>query len=61
MAEQDDSKGSSAMASALAARQDGNGMDQGHSLGSVRLHNAATKDRILVPQPSNDPRDPLNW
>lgn len=30
-------------------------------LGSVRLQDAQTKQTILVPQPSNDPRDPLNW
>lgn len=31
------------------------------TLGSVRLQNAQTKEIILVPQPSNDPNDPLNW
>lgn len=32
-----------------------------HTLGTVRLHNAQTKEIILVPQPSNDPNDPLQW
>lgn len=31
------------------------------TLGSVRLQNAQTKEIILVPQPSSDPNDPLNW
>ena len=32
-----------------------------HTLGTVRLHHAETKEVILVPAPSNDPNDPLNW
>lgn len=31
------------------------------TLGSVRLQNVHTKEIILVPEPSNDPNDPLNW
>lgn len=31
------------------------------TLGSVRLHNIVTNERVLVPQPSSDPNDPLNW
>lgn len=31
------------------------------TLGSVRLHSKHTKQRILIPQPSSDPADPLNW
>lgn len=31
-----------------------------NTLGSVRLHNVHTKELILVPQPSTDPKDPLN-
>lgn len=32
-----------------------------NTLGTVRLHHAETKEVILVPAPSNDPNDPLNW
>lgn len=32
-----------------------------HTLGSVQLRNVQTKEIILVPQPSNDPNDPLRW
>lgn len=32
-----------------------------NTLGSVRLHNVHTKEIVLVPQPSDDPNDPLNW
>lgn len=39
--------------------KDGN--DHTNTLGSVRLQDAITKARILVPAPSNDPNDPLNW
>lgn len=31
------------------------------TLGSVQLQHEETKEIILVPQPSNDPNDPLNW
>ncbi|KAJ5380056.1 uncharacterized protein N7496_002484 [Penicillium cataractarum] len=31
------------------------------TLGSVRLRHPTTNDLILVPTPSNDPNDPLNW
>lgn len=30
-------------------------------LGTVRLRNDQTGEVILVPTPSNDPNDPLNW
>jgi hypothetical protein len=32
-----------------------------NTLGSVRLRHAGTNELVLVPQPSNDPNDPLNW
>jgi len=31
------------------------------TLGHLRLRHAETNEIILVPQPSNDPGDPLNW
>lgn len=31
------------------------------TFGSLRLRNAATNEIILIPTPSNDPNDPLNW
>ena len=33
----------------------------GESLGSLRLRHEATHEIILVPTPSQDPADPLNW
>lgn len=32
-----------------------------NTLGSVRLHHVDTKEIILIPTPSEDPRDPLTW
>ncbi|KAI9708381.1 MAG: hypothetical protein M1820_004085 [Bogoriella megaspora] len=34
---------------------------QGTSLGHLRLRNIETNEIILIPTPSNDPNDPLNW
>lgn len=31
------------------------------TLGSVRHRDAETNEIILIPTPSNDPNDPLNW
>lgn len=31
------------------------------TLGNVRLRHHETNEIILVPTPSNDPNDPLNW
>jgi hypothetical protein len=31
------------------------------TLGSVRLHHVDTHEVILIPTPSDDPNDPLNW
>ena len=32
-----------------------------NTLGSVRLRHVETNELILVPEPSDDPNDPLNW
>lgn len=32
-----------------------------NTLGNVRLRHHETNDLILVPTPSHDPNDPLNW
>lgn len=31
------------------------------TLGNVRLRHAVTNEIILIPTPSSDPNDPLNW
>lgn len=31
------------------------------SLGAIQLRHRETNEVILVPTPSNDPNDPLNW
>lgn len=31
------------------------------TLGHLRLRHAETNEIILIPQPSSDPKDPLNW
>lgn len=31
------------------------------TLGSLRLRHHETNELILIPTPSNDPNDPLNW
>ncbi len=31
------------------------------TLGNVRLRDHHTNEIVLVPKPSNDPNDPLNW
>jgi len=31
------------------------------TLGNVRLRHQETNEIILIPTPSNDPNDPLNW
>jgi hypothetical protein len=30
-------------------------------LGGLRLRNEETNEVILIPSPTNDPNDPLNW
>lgn len=31
------------------------------SLGSLRLRHEVTNEILLIPAPTNDPNDPLNW
>ena len=35
--------------------------DSGNKLGTLRLFHEHTHDVILIPAPSNDREDPLNW
>lgn len=37
------------------------GVRKVETLGSVRHRDELTNEIILVPTPSNDPNDPLNW
>ncbi|KAK5132327.1 hypothetical protein LTR08_009162 [Meristemomyces frigidus] len=39
----------------------GSNLEHVNTLGSVRLRHAVTNELVLVPQPSDDPNDPLNW
>lgn len=32
-----------------------------HSLGDLRLRDRETNELLLIPTPSGDPNDPLNW
>lgn len=34
---------------------------QGRSLGRLQLRDIETNEIVLVPRPSSDPNDPLNW
>lgn len=36
-------------------------IQQGTTLGHLRLRHVETNEIILIPTPSNDPNDPLNW
>jgi len=45
----------------IASIEKENVLDHTNTLGSVRLHHVDTNEIILVPQPSSDPNDPLNW
>lgn len=38
-----------------------NDMPQVETLGTVRLRHETTNELLLVPKPSDDPDDPLNW
>ncbi|KAI1633838.1 MFS transporter [Biscogniauxia mediterranea] len=40
---------------------DAKGQRAGETLGKIQLRDHETNDIILVPEPSNDPNDPLNW
>lgn len=42
-------------------RKQGDETQQVNTLGSVRLHHHETNEVMLVPTPSADPNDPLNW
>lgn len=35
--------------------------DRDHNLGHLRLRHQETNEIILIPAPSDDPNDPLNW
>lgn len=35
--------------------------DRDHNLGHLRLRHQETNEIILIPTPSGDPNDPLNW
>ena len=35
--------------------------EQKSTLGDLRLRNVETNEIILIPTPTNDPNDPLNW
>lgn len=39
----------------------GDDVQPDHSHGQLRLRHELTNEIILIPQPSNDPNDPLNW
>jgi len=41
--------------------RDAEEVQHGTNLGHVRLRHVETNDIILIPTPSNDPKDPLNW
>lgn len=44
-----------------ATLDDGLPVKRLHTLGSVRHRDAHTNEIILIPAPSDDPNDPLNW
>ncbi|RMD45116.1 hypothetical protein DV735_g69, partial [Chaetothyriales sp. CBS 134920] len=43
------------------SERDPDEIQQGTSLGHLRLRHVETNDIILIPTPSRDPNDPLNW
>jgi hypothetical protein len=43
------------------AERDPEEIAQMNTLGTVRLRHIETNDIILIPTPSSDPNDPLNW
>lgn len=51
------------IAAALDANHEGEELEKTRvrTLGNVRLRHHDTNEIILVPAPSSDPRDPLNW
>ena len=46
---------------AVTAERDEEELRKVQTLGSVTLHRQGTKEVILIPTPSDDPNDPLNW
>ena len=49
------------MAPHLTVMRDAEEIAQTTTLGHLRLRNVETNEIILIPTPSNDPNDPLNW
>lgn len=45
----------------VTAQRDIDEIQKTNTLGSLRLQNQVTKEIILIPTPSDDPNDPLNW
>ena len=42
-------------------RDEHHDLDHTNTLGSLQLRNVETNEIILIPTPSSDPNDPLNW
>jgi len=49
------------MAPHLVTERDPDEIAQTTTLGHLRLRNVETNEIILIPTPSSDPNDPLNW
>jgi hypothetical protein len=51
------------IAASLDVDHEAEGVERGRkrTLGNVRLRDHATNEIILIPTPSSDPNDPLNW
>ena len=51
------------IAAALDADHEVEAVEKGRkrTLGNVRLRHQETNEIILIPTPSSDPNDPLNW
>lgn len=45
----------------LTTERDVDEIQRVQTLGSVRLQKRGTRETILIPTPSADPNDPLNW
>jgi hypothetical protein len=43
------------------SRRNDEGSNPIKTLGSVRLHREGKKENFLMPEPSANPNDPLNW
>ncbi len=55
--------GEDSIAAALDADHEVEAVEKGRkrTLGNVRLRHHETNEIILIPTPSSDPNDPLNW